>query len=194
MSDNSCQNSPTIKPARFLSPGFLHGDFVVEKLRLDLRTEVELTFAQAKKYLSSDELEAWRDCRYTFRCLAHYNKIFILYAMLEGEPSIRGSITVLEPHICKNEGIGMQVRVDLKTGATYEVSVIQAPTPVYEEKVFIHVPFNVTAFYLPRHQRMILQIPVVVKTQAKPWDAYGVRVLGLSAFKKEFPQYDGVTL
>jgi hypothetical protein len=167
---------------------------VAEKLQEALQLEVELTFAQAKKYLTPDELEAWRDCRYTFRCLAHYNKILILYSLEDGEPKIKGSITTLEPSICRYEGIGMQVRVDLANGATYEVSVIQAPTPVYEEKVFIHVPFNVTAFYLPRQQRMILQLPIVVKTQAKPWDAYGTRVLGVSAFKKEFPQFNGVML
>jgi hypothetical protein len=169
---------------------------VAEKLhvQVDLRTEVELTFAQAKKYLTPEELQAWRDCRYTFRCLSHYNKIFALYDTKNGEPKILGKITVLEPNICRYEGLGMQVRVDLETGATYEVAIIQAPTPVYEGKVFMHVPFNVTAFYLPRNHRMNLQLPIVVKTQAKPHDASGTRVLGLSAFKKEFPQFLGVKL
>lgn len=164
---------------------------VTEKQRSNEEQDKRLAVEAAYSTLTTAEFAAWQACRYTFRSSAHYDKIFVIWKYVRNQARVEGFIRMLEPSICAETGISIQIGLEIGE-ATYEMSLTHAPMPIFENKVFCHIPFIITAFYTPdlRTKRMVLRLPLVFKTEAKPWDLDGgIRVTQLSDFRNEHPAY-----
>ena len=161
---------------------------------LEANKLLDKTLATEAAYETLDdvELEGWKACRYTFRTAANYAKIFVVYTLDRGSAKVLCIVRTLEIDICHLSGMSMQVSVEVPGFAPVEYSVGHDPVPIFEEKIFCHIPYVISAFYTPHlvTGKFVLRVPVVFKTEAKPWDtAPGVRLVSLSDFKSTFPEY-----
>lgn len=164
---------------------------VANKQQTNEAQDRQLACKAAYEALTEEEHYAWNACRYTFRTLTNYDKLFVIWDIENGIPKIIGRIRTLELSLC-SEGFNAQVSVEIGNSVA-EMSVTHAPMPLFEDKVFCHIPFIVTAFYTPRPQtgKMVLRLPFVFKTQAKPWDKHsGVRVSQLKELREMFPEME----
>lgn len=150
-----------------------------------------LTQLAAAGQLSVAELKAWNDCRFTYRTFAHYNKLFAIWQVVDAQVVVIGSMRVLGPNVTTSEGFKLEALVKVGYEERF-ITLSHTPTAVYQDKIFAAVPHMFTAKFSPRGHsgNYVLQTPLVIRTQAKPWDAvYGVRMTQLSEFRAKYPQF-----
>ena len=167
---------------------------VPEKQKANELLDKQLAFKAAHEALTDEELCNWRACQHTFRTFVHYDKLFVAWEYRDGEPHIIGSLRFLEPSIHQETGVDIQVLVKHE-GLTSEVSVSHEPVPLFDSRVFCHVPFVITGFYTPHLNtgRLTLRLPVVFKTEAKPWGiTEGAHLTAFGEFRSTHEKYKGL--
>lgn len=155
-----------------------------------------LTLEAATNNLSDSLFRAWEACRFTYRTYTYINKVFVIWEVIDAEPVVIGSVRILEPSISRYSGFSLKCLVTVGLSQR-EAIITHTPTAVYLDKVFISIPFNVTAKFVPKNDMGVhnLFIPAVIKHAAKPWDpVYGVRLTQQSEFKATYPQFKELML
>lgn len=164
---------------------------VATKRRANEALDKDLTLKSAHATLSSSELNAWINCRYTGKVTTNYDKLFVIFNYEEEMPQVLAAVRILEMDVSQVSGFSLQLAVEIGGVPTSEFSIGHEPVPIFEDKIFCHIPHIVTAFYTPHFAtgKFVLRLPMVYKSQAKPWDGgAGVRMMTLPEFKADHPE------
>lgn len=157
----------------------------------DVDEDKRLTQQAAVMRLQPKYLKAWNECRFTYRTFAHENKIFAIWHVVDAEVVVLGSLRILQPSLSTETGLSLAALLKVE-GFETDICITHTPTPVYEDKVFVAIPHIITARFCPQgfQGNFVLQTPVVIKSQAKPYDpVYGTRMTQLSEFRAKYPQF-----
>lgn len=159
-------------------------------------TVAELAYKSATESLTEQQFKEWRSCYANFRTYAHFNRIFVLWDLVDKVSVVLGAVRVLEPSISRDAGINFKLSVETKEYLN-EITVSHSPTPIYEGKVFAFIPSEIAGYFSPndRTGRNTLKVSMHFNTQARPWDeAPGVRMPPLGEFRAKFPEYKNLVL
>ena len=155
----------------------------------------ELAVQLASQALSPYEFRSWQECRFAFRSYTHYNRIFVIHDLVNGEPVVLGSMRILDASV--NPHAGLQIEASIETEfEKHTLTLSHAARAVFSDKIFVHIPFAFTVFYMPDHNtgRMVLKIPIVIKQEGRPGQDGGVRLTPISEFRATHSKFRDLKL
>lgn len=158
--------------------------------------EKEWANAEARLKLGQDDKSVWSALRHTIRTFAYYDKIFVVWALIKGEPVIRDVFTVQSVDATFQGGLWIKASGKI---SGHEAVITQTPQRLAPGlDIFAWVPYfnelryasgDWSNYNLPRH----LRSSVCLKMRHDPEDRFlgegVVCITEMHLFRQRFPQY-----
>lgn len=93
---------------------------------------------EARLILSPDDRAAWDDMRYVVRPFVYYDKIFIVWHLVKGEPQVKDIFTATTVDASFRDGLWVRLRSSV---TSQECIVSHRPRRLLDSGVFVWVPF-----------------------------------------------------
>ena len=109
---------------------------------------------------------AWESLPYTKQVNVYYGTHLVVFRWWMGKPQILEILTVLRMKVQGTDGIA----VEIKDSNGKERWLSHTPEPIFEDKIFLSVPFCPRIYFLPTAPGFPnrLKYPLVIKSEGSP--------------------------
>ena len=170
-------------------------------MNLDQRLYIERSLAAeiSKRDQSKTDHSEWEASGFTFRVLAHYDKIFVVWRHTLRGPQILGKLRVINFDACISSGLGAAIETDTTDSGEGVQWVGHSPARLFDLPVFAHVPFISEVTYAPEArnpEKYVIKFPLVFKTASNPNSpiAGDIYVTQIGEFRGQYPEFADLKL
>ena len=170
-------------------------------MNLDQRLYIERSLAAetSKRNQSAADHAEWTAAGFTFRVLAHYDKIFVVWKQGPKGPQILGKLRLTNIDASTFDGLGVCIETDITNTDDGVQWVSHSPARLFGLPIFVHVPFISEITFTPESrnpEKYVLRFPLVFKTASNPNSpiAGDIYVTQIGEFRGSYPEFADLKL